>query len=105
MLREPENPVEIRPRLVDGGNDAATIIVGESPTVGDGSSNTVVIGEQPPADADLHVHRHYGSVRPPSYGEPFNARMTIVRLNCGTTLKMSNSGLVSLGTRHCRQSD
>jgi hypothetical protein len=67
------------PTVTDGTSN--TIIVGESPTRQDGSSNTIVIGEQPPADADSHVHRHYGTVRPTSYGEPFDARMTIVRLN------------------------
>lgn len=67
------------PAVQDGSSN--TIIVGRSPTIQDGSSNTILIGEQPPADADSHVHRHYGAVRPPSYGEPFDARMTIVRLN------------------------
>jgi len=70
------------PVVQDGSSN--TIIVGEAaraPAIQDGTSNTIVIGEQPPADADPHVHRYYGTVRPPSHGEPFDARMTIVRLN------------------------
>lgn len=70
------------PAVQDGSSN--TIIVGGAtgtPTVQDGSSSTIVLGEQPPADADPHVHRHYGTVRPPYYGEPFETRMTIVRLN------------------------
>ena len=80
-------------RFVGGGSTATptvrdgtsnTVIVGESTgtsTINDGSSNTIVIGEQPPANADPHVHRHYGTIRPPQHGEPFETNMTIVRLN------------------------
>ncbi len=70
------------PAVQDGSSN--TIIVGSAtgtPTVQDGSSNTIVVGEQPPANADPHVHQHYGTVRPPHHGEPFETRMTIVRLN------------------------
>ena len=70
------------PAVQDGTSN--TIIVGGAtgtPNVQDGSSNTIVVGEQPPANADPHVHQHYGTVRPPHDGEPFDTRMTIVRLN------------------------
>ena len=77
--RRRTNPL---PAVQDGSSN--TIIVGSAtgtPTVQDGSSNTIVVGEQPPANADPHVHQHYGTVRPPHHGEPFETRMTIVRLN------------------------
>jgi hypothetical protein len=62
-------------RFVSGG--APTGI----PQIQDGTSNTIVIGEQPPANSDPHVRQHYGTVLPPHYGEPLHGTMTIVRLN------------------------
>ena len=81
------------PAVQDGTSN--TIIVGGAtgtPNIQDGSSNTIVVGEQPPANADPHVHQHYGTVRPPHDGEPFDTRMTIVRLNWRTATLMDPIG-------------
>jgi hypothetical protein len=46
----------------------------------DGTSNTILLGEQPPANAEPHVQRHYGTVAAAQHGR-LEAAMTIVQLN------------------------
>ncbi len=75
--RNPRSAAD-RPGQPRGGNGLSPPRTSQ---VQDGTSNTLIIGEQPPANADPHVRQHYGTVRPPRYGEPLHRGMTIVQLN------------------------